>query len=63
MRGLNEMAVPVLLYVSENSAMNTADRRIIETAEMNLLGYVSANNLKEQVNNKDIRQKQSRIQS
>jgi hypothetical protein len=39
MNGLSVMAVSVLLYVSENCAMNRAQRRIVGTAEMNLEIY------------------------
>jgi hypothetical protein len=34
-------AVPMLMYGSENWAMNRADRRTVEAAEMKFLGYVA----------------------
>jgi hypothetical protein len=35
------MAVPVLMYGSENWAMNRADKRTVEAAEMKFVRYVA----------------------
>jgi hypothetical protein len=45
------MAVPVLMYESESWAMNRADRRATETAEMKFLRYVAVYTCKDQVHN------------
>jgi hypothetical protein len=46
----------MLMYGSENWAMNRADRRIVEAAEMKFLRYVAGYTLKDQVRNDNIRQ-------
>jgi hypothetical protein len=50
------MAVPMLMYGSENWAMNRADRRTVETGEMKFLRYVAGYTLKYQVCNDNIQQ-------
>jgi hypothetical protein len=50
------MAVPMLMYGSENWAMNRADRITVEAAEMKFLRYVAGYTLKDQVRNGNIRQ-------
>jgi hypothetical protein len=50
------MAVPMLMYGSENLAMNRADRRTVEAAEMKFLRYVAGYTHKDQVHNDNIRQ-------
>jgi hypothetical protein len=50
------MAVPTLVYGSENWAVNRADIRTAEAAEMKFLRYVAGYTLKDQVRNDNIRQ-------
>jgi hypothetical protein len=50
------MEVPMLMYGSENWAMNREDRRIVEAAEMEFLKCVAGYTLKDQVRNDNIRQ-------
>jgi hypothetical protein len=40
------MAVPMLMYGYENWALNRADRKTVETAEMNFLRYAAGYTLK-----------------
>jgi hypothetical protein len=49
------MAVPMLMYGSENWAMNKA-HRTVEAAEMKFLRYVAGYTLKDQVSYDNIRQ-------
>jgi hypothetical protein len=50
------MAVPMLMYGSQNWATNRADRRTVEATEMTFLRYVAGYTLKDQVRNDNIRQ-------
>jgi hypothetical protein len=47
------MVVPMLMYGSENWAMNRADRTV-EAAEMKFLKYFAGYTLKDQVHNDNI---------
>ena len=49
------MAVPMVMYGSENWALNRSERRRIETNEMKFLRRVAGLNLLDQVSNNDIR--------
>ena len=51
------MTVPVLTYGSENWAMNRSDRRMIETAEMKFLRYVSGYTLRDHIKSDNIRKR------
>jgi hypothetical protein len=51
------MAAPMLTYGSEFWAMNKADRRAVEAAEMKFLRYVAGYSRKDQIRNDNIRQK------
>jgi hypothetical protein len=46
------MAVPMLMYGSECWAMNKADRRAVEAAEMKLLRYVARCTRKDNIRQK-----------
>jgi hypothetical protein len=50
------MAVPVLLYGCENWALNRADRRKIETAEIKFLRRVAGFTLRDEVRNTTLRE-------
>lgn len=50
------MAVPMLMYGSENWALNRSDVRKVETSEMKFLRRVAGLTLRDQVSNNEIRQ-------
>jgi hypothetical protein len=56
LRCYKDMAVPTLMYGSECWAMNTAEKRAAEAAEMAFLRYIAGYTRKDQVRNKNIRQ-------
>jgi hypothetical protein len=49
------MALPMLMYESECWAMDKADRRAAEAAEVKFLRYVAGYTRKDQVHNDNIR--------
>jgi hypothetical protein len=49
------MATPVLLYGSENWALNRADKKRIEMAEMKFLRKVAGHTLQDEISNLTIR--------